>query len=92
MENIEVEIAMQYTEDYNSNMYSFINNIYTPEGGTHEEGFRISLTRVLNNYGRANGLFRKDEAFSGDDVREGLTAIIVCRHPDPQFEGQTKPN
>ncbi len=90
MENIEVEIAMQYTEDYNSNMYSFINNIYTPEGGTHEEGFRISLTRVLNNYGRANGLFRKDEAFSGDDVREGLTAIIVCRHPDPQFEGQTK--
>ena len=90
MENIEVEIAIQYTEDYNSNMYSFINNIYTPEGGTHEEGFRISLTRVLNNYGRANGLFRKDEAFSGDDVREGLTAIIVCRHPDPQFEGQTK--
>lgn len=90
IENIEVEIAIQYTEDYNSNMYSFINNIYTPEGGTHEEGFRISLTRVLNNYGRANGLFRKDEAFSGDDVREGLTAIIVCRHPDPQFEGQTK--
>ncbi|MDD4211955.1 MAG: DNA topoisomerase (ATP-hydrolyzing) subunit B [Bacilli bacterium] len=90
MENIEVEIAIQYTEDYNSNMYSFINNIYTPEGGTHEEGFRISLTRVLNNYGRGNGLFKKDESFSGDDVREGLTAIVVCRHPDPQFEGQTK--
>jgi DNA gyrase subunit B len=89
-EKIEVEIALQYTEDYNSNIYSFINNIYTPEGGTHEEGFRISLTRVLNNYGRANNLFRKDESFSGEDVREGLTAIISCRHPNPQFEGQTK--
>ena len=89
-EKIEVEIALQYTEDYNSNIYSFINNIYTPEGGTHEEGFRISLTRVLNNYGRSNNLFRKDESFSGDDVREGLTAIISCRHPNPQFEGQTK--
>lgn len=90
MENIEIEIAIQYTDDYNSNMYSFINNIYTPEGGTHEEGFRTSLTRVLNNYGKVNNLFRKDESFTGDDVREGLTAIIVCRHPDPQFEGQTK--
>ena len=89
-ENIEVEIAMQYTEEYTSNIYSFINNIYTPEGGTHEEGFRNSLTRVLNTYGRSNNLFRKDEGFSGDDVREGLTAIISCRHPDPQFEGQTK--
>ena len=89
-ENIEVEMALQYTEDYNSNIYSFINNIYTPEGGTHEEGFRTSLTRVLNNYGKSNNLFRKDESFSGEDVREGLTAIISCRHPDPQFEGQTK--
>ena len=90
MDNIEVEIALQYTEDYTSNIYSFINNIYTPEGGTHEEGFRTSLTRVLNNYGKANNLFRKDESFSGEDVREGLTTIISCRHPDPQFEGQTK--
>ncbi len=89
-ENIEVEVALQYTEDYTSNIYSFINNIYTPEGGTHEEGFRNSLTRVLNNYGKNNNLFRKDDSFSGDDVREGLTAIISCRHPDPQFEGQTK--
>ena len=89
-ENIEVEIALQYTEDYNSNIYSFINNIYTPEGGTHEEGFRTSLTRVLNSYGKASNLFRKDESFSGEDVREGLTAIISCRHPNPQFEGQTK--
>jgi len=90
VENIEVEIALQYTEEYSSNIYSFINNIYTPEGGTHEEGFRTSLTRVLNNYGKANNLFRKDESFTGDDVREGLTTILSCRHPDPQFEGQTK--
>ena len=90
MEKIEVEIALQYTEDYNSSIYSFINNIYTPEGGTHEDGFRTSLTRVINNYGRAANLFRKDESLTGDDVREGLTAIISCRHPDPQFEGQTK--
>ncbi len=90
IDNIEIEMALQYTEDYNSNMYSFINNIYTPEGGTHEEGFRTSLTRVLNNFGKAANLFRKDESFTGDDVREGLTAIIVCRHPNPQFEGQTK--
>ena len=89
-ENIEIEIALQYTEDYTSNIYSFVNNIYTPEGGTHEEGFRTSLTRVLNTYGRSNNLFRKDESFNGDDVREGLTAIVCCRHPDPQFEGQTK--
>ena len=90
MEDIEVEIALQYTEDFNSNIYSFINNIYTPEGGTHEEGFRTSLTRVLNTYGKAANLFRKDESFSGDDVREGLTCIISVRHPNPQFEGQTK--
>ena len=90
IENIEVEIALQYTEDYTSNIYSFINNIYTPEGGTHEEGFRNSLTRVLNTYGKVANIFRKDESLTGDDVREGLTAIISCRHPDPQFEGQTK--
>lgn len=89
-DNIEVEIAMQYTEDYNSNIFSFINNIYTREGGTHEEGFRNSLTRVMNNYARNNNLFRKDESFSGEDVREGLTAILSVRHPNPQFEGQTK--
>ena len=90
LDKVEVEIAMQYTDDYNSSIYSFINNIYTPEGGTHEEGFRNALTRVLNTYGKANNIFRKDESLTGDDVREGLTAIISCRHPDPQFEGQTK--
>ena len=89
-DDIEVEIALQYTEEYTSNIYSFVNNVYTPEGGTHEEGFRTSLTRVLNTYGRSNNLFRKDESFNGDDVREGLTAIVCCKHPDPQFEGQTK--
>ena len=90
IDNIEVEIAMQYTEDYNSNVHSFINNIFTPEGGTHEEGFKLALTRVLNNYGKSANILRKEEAFNGDDVREGLTAIIACRHPNPQFEGQTK--
>ena len=90
LENIEIEISLQYTEDYTSNIYSFVNNIYTPEGGTHEEGFRNALTRVLNNYGKNNNIFRKDEGLSGDDVREGLTSIVCCRHPDPQFEGQTK--
>ena len=89
-EKIEIEIAMQYTEDYNSSIYSFVNNVHTPEGGTHEEGFRNALTRVLNNYGKQNNIFRKDEGLTGDDVREGLTAIIYCRHPDPQYEGQTK--
>ena len=90
LEKIEIEIAMQYTDDYNSSIYSFVNNIHTPEGGTHEEGFRNALTRVLNNYGKTNKLFKNDESLTGDDVREGLTAIISCRHPDPQFEGQTK--
>lgn len=90
IDKVEVEIAMQYTDDYNSSIYSFINNIHTPEGGTHEEGFRNALTRVLNTYGKVNNIFRKDESLTGDDVREGLTAIISCRHPDPQFEGQTK--
>ena len=89
-EKIEIEIAMQYTEDYNSSIYSFVNNVHTPEGGTHEEGFRNALTRVLNNYGKQANIFRKDEGLTGDDVREGLTAIIYCRHPDPQYEGQTK--
>ena len=90
VDDIEVEIALQYTEDYSDNVHSFINNIHTPEGGTHEEGFRTSLTRVLNTYGKNANIFKKDEGLTGEDVREGLTAIISCRHPDPQFEGQTK--
>ena len=90
LDKVEIEIAMQFTDDYNSSIYSFVNNIHTPEGGTHEEGFRNALTRVLNAYGKNNKIFKGDESLTGDDVREGLTAIISCRHPDPQFEGQTK--
>lgn len=88
---IEVEVSLQYTDDYHSNMMSFTNNIHTYEGGTHETGFKSSLTRVINDYARKNNLLKdNDDALSGDDVREGLTAIVSVKHPDPQFEGQTK--
>ena len=90
IEGVQVEIAFQYTEDYSSNIYSFVNNIHTQEGGTHEEGFRTSLTRILNAYAKNANIFKKDESLSGDDVREGLTAIVSCKISDPQFEGQTK--
>jgi len=90
IDDIIIEIAMQYNNGYSQNLFSFTNNIYNIEGGTHEEGFRMTLTRVLNNYGKANNLFKKDEAFVGEDTREGLTTIISVKHPDPQFEGQTK--
>ncbi len=89
--DIKIEVGMQYNDGYQSNIYSFCNNINTHEGGTHEEGFRLALTRVINNYARNhNFLKEKDDALSGDDVREGLTAIISVKHPDPQYEGQTK--
>ena len=90
IEKVQIQLAFQYTNDYVANLYSFVNNIYTPEGGTHEEGFRTSLTRILNNYAKSNNLLRKDEGLSGDDVREGLTAIVSCQISEPQFEGQTK--
>ena len=90
IEGVQIQLAFQYTDDYVANIYSFVNNIYTPEGGTHEEGFRTSLTRILNNYAKSNNLLRKDEGLSGDDVREGLTAIVSCQIAEPQFEGQTK--
>jgi len=90
IDNITVEIAMQYNYGYAQNIFSFTNNINNIEGGTHEEGFRMTLTRVLNNYGKNNNIFKKDENFVGDDTREGLTCIISVKHPDPQFEGQTK--
>lgn len=90
-ESIVVEVAMQYNDGYASNVYSFCNNINTHEGGTHEEGFRTTLTRLINIYGKENNLIKKDEdALIGEDVREGLTAIISVKHPDPQYEGQTK--
>lgn len=90
IDNIVVEIAMQYNNAYRDNIFSFTNNINNIEGGTHEEGFRMTLTRVLNTYGKNNNIFRKDEALVGEDTREGLTCILNVRHPDPQFEGQTK--
>ena len=86
-----MEVSLQYTDDYHSNMLSFTNNIHTYEGGTHETGFKSALTRVINDYARKNNLLKEsDDALSGDDVREGLTAIVSVKHPDPQFEGQTK--
>ncbi len=90
-DGISIEIAMQYNGGYNENLFSFANNINTYEGGTHESGFKTALTRVINDYARRNGeLKESDPNLSGDDVREGLTAIISVKHPDPQFEGQTK--
>ena len=90
-EGVFFEVAMQYTDGYNDNIYSFVNNINTHDGGTHEEGVRRALTRVINAYGRKSGILKeKDEALTGDDVKEGLTMIISCKHPNPQFEGQTK--
>jgi len=85
------EVALQYNDSYNSNIYSFVNNINTHDGGTHEEGVRRALTRLINNYARKSGMLKeKDEALTGDDVKEGLTMIVSCKHPNPQFEGQTK--
>ena len=89
--DISLEVALQYNQSYSSNIYSFVNNITTPEGGTHEDGVRRALTRVLNKYATSAGLLKSnDDPLSGDDVREGLTMIISCKHPNPQFEGQTK--
>ncbi|HHY20803.1 MAG TPA: DNA topoisomerase (ATP-hydrolyzing) subunit B [Bacilli bacterium] len=86
-----VEVALQYNDSYSSNIYSFANNINTHEGGTHESGFKTALTRVINDYARKNNLIKEaDQNLMGDDVREGLTAIISVKIPDPQFEGQTK--
>ena len=90
-EGVFFEVAMQYTTGYTDNIYSFVNNINTHDGGTHEEGVRRALTRVLNNYARKNKFLKdKDDPLSGDDVKEGLTMIVSCKHPNPQFEGQTK--
>ncbi|MEF9967047.1 MAG: DNA gyrase subunit B, partial [Longicatena sp.] len=90
-DGIQVEIAMQYNDGYVPNIYTFCNNINTNEGGTHEEGFKLALNRVINAYGKEQGIIKKDEDnLQGDDVREGLTAIISVKHPDPQYEGQTK--
>lgn len=90
-DGISIEVALQYNDGFASNIYSFANNIHTYEGGTHESGFKTALTRVINDYARKNGIFKdNDQNLTGEDVREGLTAIISVKHPDPQFEGQTK--
>ena len=90
-DNVVFEVALQYTNGYNDNIYSFVNNINTHDGGTHEDGVKRALTRVINNYARKfNILKEKDENLTGDDVKEGLTMIVSCKHPNPQFEGQTK--
>jgi DNA gyrase subunit B len=89
-DDMVVEIAMQYTTSYNENVYSFANNINTHEGGTHIIGFKTALTRVANDYIKANKLSKEDEKLTGDDVREGLAAIISVKLMEPQFEGQTK--
>ncbi len=90
VDGITLEIAMQYNDSYATNLYSFANNIPTHEGGMHEDGFKMALTRVLNKYASDNNLLKKDDSFLGEDTREGLTAIVSIKHPNPQFEGQTK--
>jgi DNA gyrase subunit B len=85
-----VDFAMQYNAEYNETVLAFVNNINTVEGGTHVSGFRNALTRTLNNYGKANNLFKNDRTLTGEDVREGLTAVISVKHPNPEFGGQTK--
>ncbi|WP_437125396.1 DNA topoisomerase (ATP-hydrolyzing) subunit B [Geobacillus thermoleovorans] len=90
-DGIVVEIALQYNDGYTSNIYSFVNNIHTHEGGTHESGFKMALTRIINDYARKQQIFKENDAnLTGEDVREGLTAIVSIKHPSPQFEGQTK--
>lgn len=90
-EGITVDVSVQYNDGFTSNIYSFANNIHTYEGGTHESGFKTALTRVINDYARKSGLLKdNDTNLSGDDVREGITAIVSIKHSDPQFEGQTK--
>lgn len=91
LEGIAVEVAMQYTTSYHEVVMSFANNIHTHEGGTHEQGFRTALTRVINDYAKKNKILKEnDDNLTGEDVREGLTAVISVKHPNPQFEGQTK--
>ncbi|EEW54434.1 DNA topoisomerase (ATP-hydrolyzing) subunit B [Limosilactobacillus antri] len=87
---ITVEVSLQYTDSYRSELLTFTNNIHTYEGGTHETGFKMALTRVINDYGHKANILKSNETLSGDDVREGMTAVVSIKHPDPQFEGQTK--
>ena len=89
--SVTLEVALQYNDGYNSAIYSFVNNITTPEGGTHEDGVKNSLTRIINNYAKNNKFLKDNEdSLTGDDVREGITMIVSAKVPEPQFEGQTK--
>ncbi len=89
--DIMVEVALQYNETYNASIYSFVNNITTPEGGTHEDGVKMALTRILNKYAQNSGMLKNnDNSLMGEDVKEGITMIVSVKHPNPQFEGQTK--
>ena len=89
--DISLEVSLQYNDSYNATVYSFVNNIITPEGGTHEDGVKNALTRIINNYAKNNKIMKdSDEPLSGDDVREGITMIISAKVSEPQFEGQTK--
>jgi DNA gyrase subunit B len=89
--DVQVEVALQYADVYTETIKSFANNVFNPDGGTHMTGFRAALTRVVNDYARKSGLLKeKEENLSGEDTREGLTAVILVKLPDPQFEGQTK--
>lgn len=91
VEDCMIEVAIQYNDSYGETVKAFANNVYNPEGGTHLIGFRSAMTRVINDYARKNGLLKeKEENLTGDDIREGLTAVILVKLPDPQFEGQTK--
>jgi DNA gyrase subunit B len=90
VDGILAEVALQYNEGYQSNIYSFCNNIHTHEGGYHEDGFRLALTREINKYALDHNILKKDEKLSQDDVKEGLVCIISVKHPNPQYEGQTK--
>lgn len=91
VEDVQVEIAIQYADTYTETVKAFANNVYNPDGGTHMTGFRAALTRVINDYARKSGLLKeKEENLSGEDTREGLTSVILVKLPDPQFEGQTK--
>ena len=90
-DDIQVEVALQYTDGYHTSLFSFANNIHTYEGGTHESGAKTALTRVINDYARKSKIMKdNEENLSGEDVREGLTMVLSIKHPDPQFEGQTK--
>ena len=89
-DGVYVEVAMQHNDGYNEGVYSFVNNITTPEGGTHLTGFRNALTKTFNNYAKTNKLIKESESLSGEDIREGLTAIVSVKLEEPQFEGQTK--